>query len=146
MPEDELPFAADLVDHRRRITGLVGREGLPDFLAGVLVEGDRDRALAADQADEAIAVEERMAGEAPHRNGEIILLEQVLRPEHGPLVSIVTVEMPHGAERVDLAAGDKGRGARAGGVADLIGAIVFVLPDDLAVGFVQAEDAFDTVE
>src|SRR5205823_1846958 len=47
---------------------------------------------------------------------------------------------------VDLAAGDDGRGARPGGVADEVAAGVLVLPDDLAVGGVEAEDALGAVD
>src|SRR5207244_1444730 len=36
-PDNEPAFAGDLVDHGRRVAGLVGGQGAPFFLAGVLV-------------------------------------------------------------------------------------------------------------
>ena len=66
MPEDELPLAAGLVDDRRAVARLLGAQRAPDLLAGVLVEGDRRAAGAAHQANQPVAVQQRMPGEAPH--------------------------------------------------------------------------------
>src|SRR5262245_43329334 len=113
MPEDELAFAVDVEDGRRRVARFLGGECLPDFLAGVLVKRDGDGSWPADEANQAIAVEDRMAGETPLRRFLGVILEQIARPEDRTLVGVVAVEMPHGAERVDLAASDERSGARA---------------------------------
>jgi hypothetical protein len=141
MPDDELARAGEVVDHRRRVARLARREVLPDLLASVLVEGDDRRALAAYQANEPIAVDERMSGEAPERHFNLVFLEQILGPENVPL-EVEAVELPHRAEGVDLVAGDDRRGARSGGVADVVGRLVFVLPQDLAGHLVQTQHAF----
>lgn len=69
MPEDELFLAASLDHGRRCIARLAGIERTPDFFAGVFVKGHRDAAGAATEADEALSIEQRMTGEAPHRCG-----------------------------------------------------------------------------
>lgn len=46
------------------------------------------------------------------------------------------------AERPDLAAADDWRGARTGGIAHVVGAFVFVLPENFTGRLVEAEHAF----
>src|SRR5213075_8914 len=67
MPDDELTAFPDLDQRGRTVTGFLGGESPPDFLAGVLVEGHGDTLFTADQANEARAVEQRMGGKAPRR-------------------------------------------------------------------------------
>ena len=68
--EHELAHAARLDDDRLVVAGLgIRRQRAPDFLAGVLVERDQLAVrLAADEADQAVAVHERRAGHAPRRD------------------------------------------------------------------------------
>ena len=49
--------------------------------------------------------------------------------------------MPLRAERPDLAAADDRRGARTGGIAHVVGTIVFVLPENFPGRFVEAKNA-----
>src|SRR5262249_3755315 len=120
------------------------RQRFPQLLAGVLVEGDGDAPLAADDANEAPAVHERVAGVAPDRGlGAVVLLE-VLRPDHVALLGVQADKVPLGAQRVHLAVVHGRRAARPAGVGNLVGAGVLVLPEDVAVGGVEAEDALLT--
>src|SRR5205823_3790111 len=95
----------------------------------------------ADQADQPRAVHERVAGEAPHGGGDLVFLLEVLGPEELACGGVEAAEVAHGAQGVDLAPADGRGAARAGGVADLVGAVVLVLPALLAGGRVEAEDA-----
>ena len=103
MPDDELALAARLVDHRRSVADfrLPSRQRPPQFLAGVLVEGHDDASLAADQADELVAVEQRAGREAPPDPAagalpeSVIVLAQFLRPDHFAGLGIQAEEVAH---------------------------------------------------
>ena len=143
MPDDQLALAA-LGDDDRRTVAQLGppqRQRLPDFLAAVLVEGDNNAVLAAHQADQAVAIQQRRGSVAPQRHAGPVVFREVLRPQHLALGGIQAIKVAHGADSVDLAVGDQRRGARPDGVADLVGAIVFVLPQGLAAGLVETDDA-----
>src|SRR6185295_17630319 len=116
MPEDELPLAAGFVNHGRTIARLLRAEGTPEFLAGVLVEGYGHRALAADEANELVAVEQGMSGETPDWCGDIEFLFEIARPKDGAFGGVEAEKVSFGAERIGFAAADEWRGARAGGV------------------------------
>ena len=60
MPDDELPLATDFEDDRRGIADFIRGEGVPKDLTGVAVKGDDALFLAADQADDLVAVHERV--------------------------------------------------------------------------------------
>jgi hypothetical protein len=60
---------------------LGGVEGAPDFLAGVFIERDGVASLAADDANELLAVEERVVGVAPQRGLRAVVGWQVFRPD-----------------------------------------------------------------
>jgi hypothetical protein len=141
MPEDELALAADFIDHRRGITGLGGRQFLPNDVAGVLVESDGDAILAARQADEAAAVNERMAREAPMGHGAIEQLGQIFVPDLLPFGRVQTHQVAHGAEGINLIAVHHGRAARSGGVANFIRTGIIVDPELFASLGVEAEHA-----
>src|SRR5262249_12446975 len=66
---------------------------------------------------------------------------EVLLPHGRALARVEAAQVAHGPERVDLAAGDDGRGPGAGRVRDFVGARVLALPRQLAVGHVEAQDA-----
>src|SRR5262249_58939414 len=90
---------------------------------------------------ELVAVHQRVGGAAPVAELPLEVLREVLRPDHLAGVGVEAKQVAHGAEGVDLAVLDRRGGARPGGVADLIGAVVLVLPEDLAVVLVEAQDA-----
>src|SRR5262249_5410423 len=92
-------------------------------------------------ADEPVAVEQGMRGEAPVLHRRLVFLAQVLAPDHLALARLQAEQIAHGAERVDALVAHEGRGPRSGGITDLIGAIVFVLPENLPALFIEAEDA-----
>src|SRR5262249_53685350 len=120
---------------------LFDRQRLPQLLAGVLVEGDDRAAVAADQADQLVAVDERVRRPAPDLRLGLVVPGEVLRPDDLAGVGFQTEQVAHAAERIHLALVDDGRGARPFGVGDLVGAVVLVLPEELAVGGAEAQDA-----
>ncbi|MDB6123220.1 MAG: hypothetical protein JWQ71_2213 [Pedosphaera sp.] len=142
MPDDELTFAATLNDGGRAVAGFLGGKGVPDFLAGIFVEGDGGGVGAADEADEFIAIEQRAGGEAPHGRGNIIVLFEFVGPDGFAVFGVEAEEMAFGTERVHFAIADERGGAWAGGIADGVGRVVFVLPENFAGGFIEAKDAF----
>src|SRR5262249_40646627 len=97
---------------------------------------------AADQADQALAVDQRMGGETPLADVHRVFTQQLLRPVNLARVGVEAKQVPHGTERVDLAIDDDRRAARTGAVRDLVFAGIFVLPEDFAGRLAQTEDAF----
>src|SRR5439155_24931834 len=138
-PDDEVAAPADVIDHRR---GVAGRalEGTPQFLAGVLVKGDRHALVAADHADEPVAAQQRMRREAPHLHRRAVFLAQVLAPQRLAVARVEAKQVAHRAERVKPAVAHQRCRARPGWVAHLVTALVLVLPEDLPGVFLQAED------
>ena len=72
--QDQLPLAARFNNRWWRIALLWRRQVVPDLLAGVLVECDRMRAVAAGHADQLVAVDERVARITPQRRLRVVLL------------------------------------------------------------------------
>src|SRR6266567_1380094 len=146
MPEDQLPFAACLANHRRTIARLFGAQGAPELLAGVLLEGDRHGALAAGQANQFLAFEQRMPGETPHRGLGVEILLEIARPKDFSITRVEAEQISFGAEGKNLAVADQRGGARPGRVAHGVRTIVFIFPNDFSVGFIQAEHAFGAAD
>src|SRR5207248_408554 len=67
---------------------------------------------------------------------------QILRPFHFAIRSGQATEITLGTQRIDFTIVDQRRGARAQRIRDGVDTVVFVLPENLAVGVVQAEDPF----
>src|SRR5687767_11640723 len=142
MPDDELAFARELVDHRRSVARFLRAQRPPAFLARLPVESDRDTPRPAHETDHLVAVHERMSGETPQGSLDAEVLLQIARPVNRSGFGAETEQMAFASDRVNLAV-VHGRGhARAGGITHGVSAIVFVLPHDFAGGFVEAEDAF----
>ena len=144
--QEQLPLAAGLDDRGRRVALLGRRRRSPDLGAGVLVERHGVRAIAAGEADELVAVDERMAGVAPHRRLRVVFLRQILLPNDFARVGLEADEIALGAERVDLVAVDDRRAARAGRVRDRVLHRVLVVPLLLAGRLVEAQHALDAGE
>ena len=125
-----------------RIAGLFGRQGAPPLLARVLVKGDGRRALAAHDADESVAIHERMAAKTPHGHLDAIVLRKVLGPDERSLAGIQAEELPHGSQRVDLALMHRRRAARTGGVGHLVSTVVRMAPEQFTAHRVEALDSF----
>src|ERR1700738_590052 len=142
MPDKKLPHACGFDDGRRAVAGLRRGEGSPDFLAVILIKSDGDAAFAADQADEAIVVDEGMGGETPKRRRDAIIFLEVARPEDLTGHSFEAEEVADRAERVDLAAATGRRAAWAVGIRDVIGARIFMLPFQRAGLGIEALHAF----
>src|SRR5436309_12854642 len=102
MPDDKLSFAVEFVNHRRTITRFLRAERAPEFPAGILVERDRHTAFPAHEADQFAAVQQRMAGETPHRRLDPVVLFEVVRPDHVALFHTETEQISLRAERVNL--------------------------------------------
>src|SRR5947209_2493642 len=117
MPDDQLPFAACLAHHRRTIAGLFGAQSAPEFLAGVLLESDHHGALAASQANQFLAFEQRMTRETPHRGLGVEILLEIARPKDFSITRVEAEQISFGAEAKDFAVADQRCGARPGRVA-----------------------------
>src|SRR5262245_17162759 len=90
MPDDELPFACELVNHRRRVARFLRGERAPEFLAGVLVKSDSDTAVPARKADEFLPVCEWMGCESPHGRLDTEVLFEIARPNQRSLSGLET--------------------------------------------------------
>src|SRR5437867_6516925 len=123
MPNDELPFPAKFINHRRRVTGFFRRERAPNLLAGVLVERHRHTSLSAGKANELLTIDEWMSGEAPERSGNPKLLLKLARPQHLPAGRFQAEEISFRAKRIDFASSDDWRRARPGWITHVIGAV-----------------------
>src|SRR5207245_2576133 len=55
VPDDKLALAAELINHRRRIARLWGRQCTPQLLAHLFVEGNHGAVLAADKANQLVS-------------------------------------------------------------------------------------------
>lgn len=142
MPDDELALAASSDERGRAIAGFLGGEGVPDFLAAVRVEGDGGGIRTADEANQLFAIKQRIGGKSPEWRGDVVILFEVVCPKDFSILRIEAEQVAFGAERVDLAIADERCGTRSGGITYGVRTIVFVLPKNFAVGFVETEDAF----
>ena len=143
-----MAHAVDVDDRRRAIADAIGagrRFRFPDFFAGVFVECDDVRAIATRERDEFLAVDQRVCGITPERRAVLVRRLQIFLPNDFTL-SIEANEVTFGTERIDFAAVNERGATRAVRVAHRILDGVFVLPDLVAVGFVEAEDAFEAGE
>ena len=118
IPDDQLSRAAGGDDDRLPDAKLgVGRQRAPDFLAGDLVERDHlGIPLAADERDQAIAVDERRAGEppikAPLRAVRAVVGRVVFLPEDVAALHVQAEELAVGAREIHAIAVDRGCRAR----------------------------------
>src|SRR5262245_34495034 len=112
MPDNELPFAAGFVDHRRTIAELLAVKRTPQFLAGVLVESHDGTALAAHHADKPLTIDQRMRRIAPDRRLGVVFLFEIVRPQDLSGLEIEAKEISLGAQRVHFAAVDVRRASR----------------------------------
>src|SRR5205814_1390644 len=109
MPDEKLSRAASLDDRGRGVPRLAGLERVPELFAGIFVEGVGDPVFAAHDADELLAVNQRMAAETPDGCLRFEVAFEVLRPENCSFGGIETEEIALGSQSVNLAAGDRPR-------------------------------------
>src|SRR2546426_712484 len=88
----------------RHSTDAVGFDGMPKLFAGVLVEGNDGVSFAANEADQFVPVEQRMRGAPPNRRLDLVVLDEVFRPNDLAILQVQTEEVTHRAEGEDLAA------------------------------------------
>src|SRR5262245_16311106 len=81
MPDEELSRASRFDDRGWRIPRLSGRQCVPDFLAGVFVEGIRNAAFSADDANQFLAVDQRVPAKSPNRSFGFEITLEILVPE-----------------------------------------------------------------
>ena len=111
-----------------------------------LVERHRHAALASDETDQLIAIDQRMPAEAPDwRGGGVVALE-VFLPKNGARFGVEAEQVALRAQGVDAAGIDCRRAPRPVGVGKRIWAIVFVLPEKAAVGGIKAKHPLATGE
>ena len=85
-----------------------------------------------------------MAREAPDRRRGAVVGLEVLLPQHLAGEGVEGMEISFGAERVDHAIDDRRRAPRPAGIRDRIGTVVFVPPEEPAVGGIKTEHALPT--
>ena len=95
--------------------------------------------VGADHADEPVAIDERVARPAPECRLRRIVLLEIPRPDDLSSCRLEAEEVTLGAERIDAVAVDRGCAPWAGGIGDRVGDGVFMLPENLSRGLVEAE-------
>src|SRR5439155_1784286 len=116
MPDNKLSLAAGFNDDRWTITRLPRRQRSPQFFARILVKSHDQAAFSPNQADELFAVDKRMGGKPPDLHGRLVILGQILGPNHFAVSDVQTKQVAHGAQGVDFAVLNHGRGPRSGWV------------------------------
>src|SRR6266478_2261560 len=142
IPDNELALAAGFIDHWGTIARLLSSQGVPNLLAGVLVESDGGGVFAANDANQLLAVQERMRREAPYRRFDFVFLLEIERPNLLTFLGIQAIEIAFRAKRVDFLVVNNRRCSGSGGIRDRIGTVIFFGPKDSAVGFIEADNAF----
>src|SRR5437899_972844 len=145
MPKNKLPRSSGVNNNRRTIPWLFGSECAPKFLPGVFVKSDHRAALAARQADELFTIDQRMAGETPHRGLSAAVLFEIARPKHVAIFRIEAIKVALGAERIDFSAANLWCDSRSGRIADRVRTIVFIFPKHLPIRFIQANHTLDSL-
>src|SRR4051812_45115927 len=102
MPDDDLPFAGKLINHRRRVTWFLCAERAPEFLAGVFVECDGNAAIAAGETNEFLSIRERMTGEAPHWSFDLETFFEVVGPNRRAFLCIEAKQISFRAQRINF--------------------------------------------
>src|ERR1044072_8807170 len=85
-----------------------------------------------------------MPTKAPHRRVNLVFLFQLLGPHHFAGLSVEAVQITFRPQRIDFTAGHRWRSARAGRIRNLVGTLVLVLPQLLAVAGAKTEHALFT--
>ena len=142
MPDDEQVAARMFHDAGGAVARLSRAQGTPDFLASLLVKGDRGGAVPGSEADEEIPVDEGRSGKAPGLGLGLEAFLEVVLPEFPSVLGRPTDEESLGAEGVDPLSLHEGSDAGAGRVGHGVGAVVGFLPHDLPAGGLEAEEAF----
>src|SRR5208283_5313512 len=93
------------VRQRRRITGGIV-ELLPDFLAGLFVEGHDRRSLGSDVDEHVVAYHDGRAGTAERQGRRLVFLFAIDLPVDLAVGGVETRQDAGDAEGVDLAVGD----------------------------------------
>ena len=144
VPENELPGASG-IDHRgRAVARFACIQRTPNFFAAVFVKRDRHATRSAAETDQALAIEQRMSGEAPHGRLRSIFGFEIVRPEHLAVCGVETEEVSLCAKRPHFAAAHHRGTAWAGGVAHGVGAVVAMLPHESTRLCIQTQHAFAT--
>ena len=141
---------ARLVDHRVRVAHFgTNRERAPQLLTRTLVErDDQGIRLAADQSDQALAVDERRARDAVDRDARVVVFDEVLFPVNRAGLDVEAEQPAGGAEHVDAVSVDRGGGARPDGIGvdqHAVGRLPFVSPEDLSGLLVQGDGTLGAV-
>ena len=139
MPDDELPLAARLENHRRAIAEIRPGQRAPQHFAGHFVKRNGGAFFAAGEANEFVAIHQWMRGESPHGRLCAEVLFEIDLPKHLAVLRAEAKKISHRAQRVNAVAINGRRAARTGGIANRVRAIVFVFPQEFAVGFIEAQ-------
>ena len=100
MPNQQPPLAAMRGNDRRTIAWFFRGQRTPTLGPSRFVVGDHGRPLTADDADQLIAIHQRMRGPSPGGRLQSIVLLEVLRPHHFPSGDFQAPEMPLGTQSI----------------------------------------------
>ena len=141
MPDDELPPASGLDDDGRCVAGVLRGERAPQLLARVLVERDGCGAVAADEADQLVTIEQRVSSETPQRRLHAKVFLERARPNDLAILRIETEEVAFSSQREDPSTAHHRRRARAGVVAHAVGRVILMLPNRFTRRLVKTQHA-----
>src|SRR5262249_4118123 len=110
-----------------------------------LVKSNRGCSLSAGEANQAIAVQQRMSGETPHRSFDVKVFLEIVRPEDLAFIRIQAEKVAFAAQSKNLSFAYQRSHARSGGITHGVWAIILMLPDQFTIGFVEAENPFAAI-
>ena len=152
VPHDQLTCPAHVDNGRRTVARFhLGRQRPPELFARPFVERDDHRiGLAADQANQPVAVHQRRGGKAkvkpPVLSVHVVVGDVILLPQGSPVLTSRASSSPARPRTNTSVAIDGGDGARALVPADAaVIRVPFPGPEDLAGLFVQRQRALGSV-
>lgn len=146
MPDDHLPLAAIVAEHRRAVPRFFRRQRPPSLFAGIFVKSQRSRAFAGSQTNQFVSDQYRMPGPTPHRRFGLIFFFEIVRPFYFPIIRVQAKQIPLGAETIDPPFAYQRGDTRAGRIAHRVGTIIFVFPNLFAVGGIETEHTLSAVD
>src|SRR5438046_444125 len=82
-----------------------------------------------------------MRGVTPDGGFNLVILTEIFSPKTFAGFGVQATQVTHGAEGIDAPLMNQRRGSRPAGVGDLVGAIIFILPDQPAVTGIETQNS-----
>jgi hypothetical protein len=118
----------------------------PDFFASTLVETHGLRSITTSQGNKILAIDEGVGGIAPQSRVRLVDLFELFGPKDFATLALKAKQVPFGAERVDAIAIDDRGTAGTCGIGNGVTHRVLMLPQDIPVAVIEAENTFRTIE